>query len=88
MLGVVSAVNPGRQRAAIRRPDGTYSVVAYQSHWRLTVGERVTGVVSECGTSALALADGQCAQVSVEAAYRSAEEALQLVGRGYELADH
>jgi len=42
-MGVIAAVNQDLQRAALRREDGTYSVIVYQDSWQLVVGERVAG---------------------------------------------
>ena len=80
-VGVVVAVNPERQRAAVRREDGVYSVIAYQSHWRMTAGDRVAGKISERGTTTLISADGRSAQVVVEAVCQTLDEALHAMER-------
>ena len=78
-VGIVVAVNSKRQRAAVQRNDGTYTVIAYQSHWRLAVGDRVAGKISERGTTPLVLADGRTAQVVIEAVLQTKDEALRLI---------
>jgi hypothetical protein len=80
-MGVISAVIPDRQRAVVRREDGTYSVVAYQDPWRLEVGQRVAGQIAERGTTTLTLANGGSALVVVETVLQTAAEALHSVGR-------
>jgi hypothetical protein len=80
-MGVIAAVNQDLQRAALRREDGTYSVIVYQDSWQLVVGERVAGKLFEPGTTTLTLANGSSALAVVEAVYQTAAEALRSVRR-------